>query len=120
MKKGLTLLEILVSTVILVMVISGLVSLFVTGKKYVAHSRSRMTAGELGKYYMDPLQQLVRQDTWDANCLGASSGAACPGYGVQHSVDNTVNYIINFTVDNSVPNMNTMRKVTLNLTWDED
>ena len=64
-KKGLSLVEILVSLVIMGLVMVGLVNIFISGKRWTLHSRSRITAGELGRYFLDPLQMDVRQDTWD-------------------------------------------------------
>jgi len=64
-KKGLTLIEILVSLVILLLVVASLASVFVAGKMQIAHTRSRLTGTELGKYFLDPFQMYVRQDSWD-------------------------------------------------------
>jgi len=58
---GLTLLEILVSTTILVMVIGGLASVFVAAKAHILHSRSRVTAAEAIKWYLEPLQTEVSE-----------------------------------------------------------
>lgn len=63
-KRGLTLIEILISFIILALVIGGLANLFISGKNWILHSRSRMGGGELGKLFLDPLQMAVRQDTW--------------------------------------------------------
>jgi Tfp pilus assembly protein PilV len=71
--KALTLVEIIVSVVILALVITGLANVFVAGKRYIQHSRMRMAGGELGKEFLDPLQQYVRQDTWDGNQLGGAA-----------------------------------------------
>jgi Tfp pilus assembly protein PilV len=72
-KKGLTLIEILVSLVILILVVASLASVFVSAKMQIAHSRSRLTGTELGKYFLDYFQMYVRQgetslnaqDGWD-------------------------------------------------------
>jgi len=81
-KKALTLLEILISVIILALVVTGLANVFVAGKRYIQHSRMRMTGGELGKYFLDPLQMQVRQDTWATNPLGTNNitGAVVAGY----------------------------------------
>jgi Tfp pilus assembly protein PilV len=44
-KKALTLFEIIVSVVILALAVTGLANVFVAGKRYIQHSRSRMTGG---------------------------------------------------------------------------
>lgn len=69
-KKALTLVEILVATVILALVVTGLANVFVSGKRYIKQSRLRMAGGEIGKKFLDPLQSYVRQDTWSTNPLG--------------------------------------------------
>ena len=72
-KRAFTLFEILVSVIILALVITGLANVFVAGKKYIKHSRLRISGGELGKKFLDPLQIYVRQDTWSTNPLGTNN-----------------------------------------------
>jgi len=74
-KKALTLLEILVSAIILSLVITGLVSIFLTAKRYIQKGRLRGSAGELGKYFLDPFQNYVNQATWSSNPLGTRSAS---------------------------------------------
>jgi len=62
--SGLSLVEVLVSMLILAVVIGGLTNLFLSTKELVLHLHSRMVAGKLGRYFLDPLQMYVRQDTW--------------------------------------------------------
>ena len=64
-KKGIGIMEIIVSTVLLALILAGMVNIFISGKRHIISSRSRMSGGELGKHFMDPLQMHVRQDTWD-------------------------------------------------------
>lgn len=74
--KALTLLEILVAVIILALVVTGLAGVFVAGKRYIQRSRSRMTGGELGKYFLDPLQNDVNQSTWDTTSLLGKASAS--------------------------------------------
>ena len=108
--KALTLLEILVAVVILALVVTGLVNVFVAGKRYIKHSRLRMAGGELGKKFLDPLQSYVRQDTWSTNLLGTDSagrtGATQDGY--------TPTYDTGALTNN--PNI---RKVKVTINWPE-
>jgi prepilin-type N-terminal cleavage/methylation domain-containing protein len=67
--KGLTLVEIIVAMVLLAGVMAGLTNVFVSGSRYVLHSRSRLSSMELGKFFLDPLQNEVRQDTWNTGGL---------------------------------------------------
>lgn len=69
-KKGLTLLEILISTLIFALIVTSLVNLFVAAKRLTQHTRSRIQAAELGRLFLDPLQMDVRQDTWDNSPVG--------------------------------------------------
>ena len=78
-RKGLTLLEIIVATAILALVIAGLANIFIAGKRYILHSRTKMTGGELGRYFLDEMQMQVREDTWSSSCLG-QGGASCPDH----------------------------------------
>lgn len=64
-RKGLSLLEIIVSATIFSMVMAGLAGTFISAKKWLAYSRTKMAGGELGKYFLDPLAMCVRQDQWD-------------------------------------------------------
>lgn len=68
-----TLIEILISTVVLALVFLGVLALFVSGRKYLQGNQLRMDAAELGKTVIDPLQMQVRQwrrdssDQWVAD-----------------------------------------------------
>ncbi len=111
-KKGLTILEILVASIILAIVTAGLANIFFVGKKYILRSRSRMAAGELGKVFLDPLQMDVRQDLWTSNCLGSEIG--CPGPEAVGPVTYTPVYDI--TPGSPVANLN---KVKVTIKWDD-
>ena len=63
--SGLSLVEVLISMLILATVVGGLANLFLSVKELTLHVHSRMVAGKLGRYFLDPLQMYVRQDTWD-------------------------------------------------------
>ncbi|MDP3041569.1 MAG: prepilin-type N-terminal cleavage/methylation domain-containing protein [Candidatus Omnitrophota bacterium] len=82
---GFSLVEILVATVIFSLVMVGLFSVFVSGNKQIIHIRERMSSAQLGKFFLDPLQVYVRQDTWDqaGNELRVGSRA-----GITQSVNN--------------------------------
>lgn len=60
-RKSFTLFEILISTLILALLTAGLANLFIAGKRHILHSRSRITGGEIGKIFIDPLQMEVTQ-----------------------------------------------------------
>lgn len=132
---GLTLLEIIISIVILSLIVSGLTALFVSGKRYILHARSRMSGGELGKLFLDPLQMAVRQDTWGqaANPLsitGIGSFRYCdsdPGHATQQqpspfcpsqaerTLDN-IEYSAQYEINPHPQNPN-LRKAILKISW---
>jgi len=107
-KRALTLLEIIISVVILALVMTGLVNVFVAARQFVQHSRNRMAAGEIGKRFIDPLQQYVRQDTWSSNPLGTNS------LGNSTSGIYTASYAIS-----SHPSNAEIKKVKATVTWSE-
>jgi prepilin-type N-terminal cleavage/methylation domain-containing protein len=115
-KRGLTLIEIIVSVVLISLTLIALANLFLGGKRYIIYSRSKMSAGEVSKYFLDPLRMDVRQDVWGSNCLSAN--VSCPGpqnitYG-SYNITYTPAY--NFTANVSGT---TLSKVRLNITWTE-
>lgn len=69
-KRSTTLFEVIVAVVIFSLVMAGMVSVFVAGKRQIMHSQGRMTASEMGKLFLDPLQLAVRQNNWDASDNG--------------------------------------------------
>jgi len=84
-KKALTLLEVIISVVILSLVITGLVHVFIVGKRYIEHSRCRVTAAEYAKRCLDPLWQYVRQDQWASPFGSATLPAAYTFRGVTYT-----------------------------------
>jgi len=78
-KRSTTLFEVIVSTVIFALVMSGMVGIFVAGKRNVAHTHNRMISGEIGKLFLEPLQLDVRRDTWDTGAI--SNGLTLVGIG---------------------------------------
>lgn len=62
---GLTLVEIIISMVILAVIIGGLANLFLATKRHTLHSSFRMAAAGLGRYFLERLHLHVNQETWD-------------------------------------------------------
>jgi len=133
-KKGLTLLEIVISTSILAVTVVGLASIFVTGKRYILHSRSRMAGGELGKLFLEPLQLGVRQDTWaDATNPLAETPSTSPKYcdddpsHTQHpncppaasrTIDN-ITYTATYNISRTTPVGTNLNRVKVDVNWNE-
>lgn len=68
-KKAVTLLEVLIAVLILAITMANLANLFVSGKRYILHARSRMNAAEISRFFLGSLQMDVRQDLWGSNCV---------------------------------------------------
>jgi len=108
-----TLIEIIVATVILALTLAGMANLFISGKRWVLISQTRMVGGELGKFFLDPLQMLVRQDTWNVNCLGTGNAGGCvPALPVAIALDR--NYNVAYSIVQPIPNVN---RVIATITW---
>jgi len=134
---GLTLLEILISTLIFALVMAGLVNLFIAAKRLTLHVRSRIQATELGKLFLDPLQMAVRQDTWNqaGNSLNpgvtycdspthpaAQQNPSCPPP-ADRMLDN-IEYSAQYTISDIQPDpighpQSILRKVVTTVTWNE-
>jgi len=110
---GLSLLEIVVSTLIMALVMVGLVNVFLIAKRYMLSSRSRTAVGELGRYFLDRLQDDVRQDQWGSNCLSSDPTAGCPSAQTVGPILYTPSYAISDLTGT------TLRKVKVTITWNE-
>jgi len=136
-KKGLTLMEIIVATVIFALAVAGLMNLFVAGKRYILHSRSRMSGGELGKVFLEPLQMSVRQDTWGQAgnsltntptgglyCDGVPGHTQLPGCSADRTLDG-VPYAAKYEIDaaptpTGAATPPELRRVVLTVNWSEN
>lgn len=126
-KRSTTLFEVIISTVIFALVIGGLASVFVSGKRHILHSMERMTSSEMGKLFLDPLQLYVRQDNWDTvnNALtvgttycdasGVNQNPACPSLALHRKVNNT-DYTARYDVATFSTNL---RRVKVTINWTE-
>lgn len=124
-KKAFTLLEIIVSSVILSLVAAGFISIFYLSKRFIQHSRSRTVASQLGKIFLDPLQADVRQDQWvvNSNCLtscGSICSSSCPGQQQISNITYTPEYQIEPVPETlTAPDPLGLRKVKLTINWVE-
>jgi len=118
--KGLTLLEILVAMLILALVIGGLGNIFTSSKLELIHTRSLMLAAELARYFLDPLQADVRNDTWGSSWLSTSGVYTGEKVITTQNTPGAFNYSYNssYNITNNAPISN-LTKVVLNITWNE-
>jgi prepilin-type N-terminal cleavage/methylation domain-containing protein len=114
-RRGLTLLEIIIATVIMALITTGLANIFIAAKRHILHARSRMAGGELGKYFIDPLQMEVREDTWDQPQPNNNLTEAYNYMGESQTI-NSVEYKPTYTITNS---SDSLRKVKVEIGWNE-
>jgi prepilin-type N-terminal cleavage/methylation domain-containing protein len=113
-RNGFSLVEIMVSSVIFALVILGLISVFVSASKQITHTRERMTSAQLGKFFLDPLQDYVRDNDWDSGNELSANGDNKPG-GSQVINNRTFTE----THDVSAVGGTGLRRVTSKISWDE-
>jgi len=108
-------LEIIISMMILGLVLVGLINVFVVSRGYMAHSRYRVSASQLSRVFLDPLQNEVNQSTWDnaSNKLTPNTTTGAP------VVIDGVSYTPNYEITNETSPGSTLRKVKVNITWNE-
>ncbi|MDD4894769.1 MAG: prepilin-type N-terminal cleavage/methylation domain-containing protein [Candidatus Omnitrophica bacterium] len=109
---GFTLIEVLVSALLLALVTTGLVYVFFAAKKHIMHARSRMQVAELSRFFLTPFQNQVRQDQWGSNCLGA--GVDCT---VEAQVIDNVTYTPSYDPGDVAGTA--LRKIKVTINWSE-
>jgi hypothetical protein len=114
-KKALTLTEIIVASVILAITVTALANVFFAGKNLISYSRSRVSGGELGKVFLDPLQLDVDQSQWATNCLGSGS-SACASLEVIKQLG-TVLYTPRYTVSDVAGTGSELKRVEVKISW---
>lgn len=120
-KKGSSLLEIIISIVILASVISGTIGLFFACSVYVSHFQDRVVAADLAKKFLDPFQVYVDQSTWtsSSNCLGTATTkvAACTSRSIGTVDGLERNYTGNYTT--YALSSSDLVGVRVNINWTE-
>jgi hypothetical protein len=117
--SGLTLLEIMVSMIILVLVVLGFVNVFSVSRGYIMHSRSRLSASQLASVFLDPLQDNVTDTDWN---LGTNNLRLrpIPSPIFPPATLNGVIYNANYTIADDTTTGTELRKVQVNITWNEN
>ena len=98
MKKGFSLLEVMVGAIILAVMLGGLIATFSFARGYVAHSNRRVVAVNIARNQLNSLYSDVRADEWSdaTNPLNPSFPTGAPEAappaleGVNYTVDYTV------------------------------
>jgi len=123
-KSGFTLVEILVSAVIFALLIVGLLSVFASGNRLMTHARERITGTELGRFFIDPMQMDVRQDTWNSNSLDLSASPVALTSQEVNNRDFSANYTVadgnslGVNYDSALAGTD-LRRVTTKIIWTE-
>ncbi len=116
-KKGMTLLEIIISMLILSFVSIGIANVFIAAKKHISKNRNKIIAAELGRYYMDALKVNVTQSNWGQSGNDLNLGNT--------TFNNNMNPLMNYTIWRNVDNAsdpllnNAVRGVRLTISWNE-
>jgi len=120
-RKGFTLLEILVSALILALVMTGLANIFLASRRYLMRTRSKIQAAELGRLFLAPLQMDVRQDQWvsGSNCLTGDGSSGCPGFQEINGIRYTPTYQISPLLTDIQNPLGHLRKVKVTINWRE-
>ncbi len=109
-------------------IMGGLANLIIGTRQHSLHQRFRITAGELGRYFLERLQMQVDQSTWDAagNYLTEgeykSSGNTCSGfddYNVVAWLNEPVLNGITYYPAQKVIGKDGLHKVKLTICWQE-
>jgi len=69
-RKGVTLVEVVVSSLILAIAFGGLLSTFVAVRKYITRANKRLIASDLVSQTLNDLYRAVRSDEWDVGAPG--------------------------------------------------
>jgi hypothetical protein len=125
---GFTMMEIIVSVVLLALVSVGLINIFLSGGTRITGARTKMTGGELGKVFLESLQMDVTlrerssgaQNGWGQanNCL-TNPTTGCPGY---QDIDG-IRYTPSYNIDNVAlsncgePGGDCLKRVRLVVQW---
>jgi prepilin-type N-terminal cleavage/methylation domain-containing protein len=119
--KGVTLVELLVSVLILALIMAGLANVFYTSRRYIALSRSRAQAAEFSKKALDNLSSYVRQDTLSSSANPLCTSAGCTSTNKQGETIglNYITYNSSYNVSNVSITAPEMRRVKIKVNWTE-
>ena len=117
---GFTLVEVIVSLLILLTTAAGIFASFTAAQNYVLRSKRRIAAVNFARQKLEELRPYVRQDTWTnstsgVNLLYAPETSSQP-YSESFSFSSTWSGLLNYTVTNTINTASRMVSVTANWT----
>jgi prepilin-type N-terminal cleavage/methylation domain-containing protein len=110
--KGFTLVEIMVSLMILALLASGVFSVMVSMRHLVAHSKKRMGAIEVARRVIEDHRKYIRADTWDNITSPLNPSGSWSGYDYSYPP-----YRFRTRVDGVAGS--DCRKIAVDVRWDE-
>lgn len=116
-QKGFTLVEVMVSLLILLMTATGIFASFIASQNYVMRSKRRIAAVNFVRQKFEELKPYVRQDTWAAgtNLLYAPATSIPQLYPGTFSFSAAWPGNLNYTVTNTDDTV--YRAVNLTASW---
>ena len=120
---GFTLVEAIVSLLILLTTAAGIFASFTAAQNYVLRSKRRIAAVNFARQKLEELRPYVRQDTWTNSTSGAnflyapeSSSQLYSELFFFSSISSTWTGLLNYTVTNTVNTASRMVSITANWT----
>jgi len=120
---GFTLVEVIVSLLILLTTAAGIFASFVAAQNYMLRSKRRIAAVNFARQKLEELRPYVRQDTWTNSTSGAnflyapeSSSQLYSELFFFSSISSTWTGLLNYTVTNTVNTASRMVSITANWT----
>ena len=119
MKKGFSLLEIVISLVILGLTLAGIFSVFIAGRRYTERARRKLVSLNIGRQVLEKIKEDVRQDTWDiagSNRLTVGTHLVESGFITAPAGFDNWEGTISYEISNIA---NVLRQATITITWNE-
>ncbi len=117
---GFTLVEVIVSLLILLTTAAGIFASFTAAQNYVLRSKRRIAAVNFARQKFEELRPYVRQDTWTNSTSGANflyaPESSTQLYSEPFSFSSTWTGLLNYTVTNTVNTASRMVSITANWT----
>ncbi len=122
-QAGFTLVEIIVSLMILLVTVAGVYASFVAAQRYTISAKHRIAAVNFARKQFEELRPYVRQDTWNNNTAGVNllyaPNTGSPQIYPPVSVDLSNGWLANVSYNVASTDTTTNRTVTVNVTWTE-